>query len=965
MFQEIYQNLNPKQKEAVEHEGGPLLIIAGAGTGKTSVITSRIVYLIQQFNLQPENILAVTFTEKAAEEMEERVDLMLPMGYTDLWINTFHGLCERLVRAHALDIGLPADFELASEIEQRIILGKYLYEFEFDYYSPLASPDSLVSELLKHFSRAKDENITPEKYMAFAKEKQNDEGVDTEEKKRLLEIAHAYQKYQEVILGEGKLDFGDLIMYALKLLKKRSNILKKFRDQFKFILVDEFQDTNFAQYELIKLLAGDEMNLTVCADDDQAIYKWRGASVSNVLTFKDDFPEAKQVVLTENYRSTQNVLDISYASIQQNNPDRLEIKNEIKKQLSSNLDHTEDIIHAHLPTLEEEAVFVLNKMIELQNENNELSWSDFAILVRSNNSADPFINLLSKKGIPYDFVASRGLYLKPEIIDVMSYLRVVANYYDNAAFYRVISMPLFGLTYTDIVPIVEHAKKQNEPLFNSFLNHNEIAGITDDARAKIQKIIELVEKHAKLSQQKEVGEVLLAFLDDSGYLREVQKEKSLESEKKILNISLLFKKIQSFMEKTPGKQSVKDFIEEIDVLQRMGEDPAPAKMQEGPDSVKIMTIHGSKGLEFDSVFVVNMVQGRFPTRRRSDKIQLPDELISEILPEGDPHIQEERRLFYVALTRAKKRLYLVSAEDYGGKRKKKVSPFVNEIKEHVLTVGEISEEEPTLQKEQVKKKNEKLTEKRFNFKLPSKLSYTQVMAFETCPKQYKYRHILGIGGRGSASQSYGNSMHNALAKFYQEIIDSRQKDLFNDLPGATLDRLLELYQESWIPYYYDSKSHEKKKKEQGLEALKAYYDANKDSFSRVSMIEKGFNVKIGDYTFRGVIDRVDDLGDGRVEIVDYKTGKTRKQRQVDTDKQLTLYAIAVEQVFKKTLDRVSLYFLNEGVKVESVRTDEDKNLFVREIAELASGLKESTFEATPGFHCKFCDYYGICEDRAS
>lgn len=963
MFQEIYQNLNPKQKQAVEHEGGPLLIIAGAGTGKTSVITSRIVYLIQQFKLQPENILAVTFTEKAAEEMEERVDLMLPMGYTDLWINTFHGLCERILRAHALDIGLPADFELASEIEQRIILGRHLYDFDFEYYTPLASPDSLVSELLKHFSRAKDEDITPEKYLQFAQNKQK-EDIPEDEKKRLLEIARAYKKYQEVLLAENVLDFGDLIMYTLKLLRERNNVLEKYRSQFKFVLVDEFQDTNFAQYELIKLLAGDDRNLTVCADDDQAIYKWRGASVSNVLTFKDDFVDTKQVVLTENYRSTQNVLDISYASIQQNNPDRLEVKNEIEKKLSSNMEHTERVVHAHLKTLEEETVFVLNKMIELKNEDSNLSWSDFAVLVRSNSSADPFISLLSKKGIPYDFVASRGLYLKPEIIDVLSYLRVLANYYDNVAFYRVVNMPLFGMEYTDVAPLFDASKKTNESLFDVFLNHNSVSGISEGGREKIKTILQLIEKHAKLSQEKEVGEVLLAFLDDSGYLREVQKEKSLETEKKILNISLLFKKIQAFQEKAPGKHSVKDFIEEIDLLQKMGEDPAPAKMEEGPDSVKIMTIHGSKGLEFDTVFVVNMVQGRFPTRRRGDKIVLPDEMVSEILPEGDPHIQEERRLFYVALTRAKKRLFLLSADDYGGKRKKKISPFVQEIKEHVKTVGEVPTEEASMLQQQIEGKNQNITRKKFSFKLPSKLSYTQIVAFESCPKQYKYRHILGIGGKGSASQSYGNSMHNTLAKFYQEIIDARQKTLFNDGPSASLERLLELYEETWIPYYYDSKSHERQKKEQGKEALTLYFEHNHEQFDRVSMIEKGFNVKIGKYTFRGVIDRVDDLGDGRVEIVDYKTGKTRTQRQVDTDKQLTLYAIAVEQVFKKTLDRVSLYFLNDGVKVESVRTEEDKQKFIHEIAELAEGLKTTDFSATPGFHCKFCDYYGICEDRA-
>ncbi|MBU1118387.1 UvrD-helicase domain-containing protein [Patescibacteria group bacterium] len=965
MFQDIYKNLNSKQKKAVEHTNGPLLIVAGAGTGKTSVITCRLVYLLQKFKLKPENILAVTFTEKASEEMEERVDQMLPLGYSDLWINTFHGLGERILKDHALDIGLPQNFELASEVEQRMILRKHFYDFDLEYFKPLASPDSIISAFISHFSRAKDEDIDPEAYLAHAKKIQKSAGVEDEEKKKILEIAHAYKKYQEILLEEDVLDFGDLINYTVMLFRKRPNVLKKFQDQFNFLLIDEFQDTNFAQYQLIKLLAGEKHNVTVCADDDQAIYKWRGASVSNVLNFKKDYPSTKEVVLTENYRSAQPILDLSYHSIQLNNPDRLEVQNKIQKKLTSHVKESVKPEYIHLKTLENEVIFVLSKIIELKNSDTSLDWNDFAVLIRSNSEAEPFIDLFSKKGIPYDFVASKGLYAKPEVLDLLSYLRVLVNYHDSTALYRVLTLPVVDLAYTDLAPILEKAYRTSDPLFDIILNHNDVAHISEKGRERIERLIGLIEKHAKMAAEKDVGEVLLSFLEDSGYLKEVQKTKDIETEKKILNISLLFKRIQSFMENKKTGTKTKDFVDELETMQEVGEDPAPAKIEEGPEAVKIMTIHGAKGLEFDTVFVVNMVHGRFPVRRRSEGISLPEELISEVLPEGDPHIQEERRLFYVALTRAKNRLFLTSAEDYGGKRKKKPSIFIQEINDKIKTIQNMeTKTQQALDLKGIKvSKPKKYT---VSFKLPSKFSYTQIIVFEKCPKQYKYRHLLKIQGKGSVSMSFGNSLHNTLAQFYQEIIDSSQKKLIEttDQKVGSLKRLLALYDERWIPEYYDSKKHELKKKAEGEEMLREYYKKNKNDFDKVLMIEKGFNVKIGEYTFRGVIDRVDDLGGDSVAIVDYKTGREKKEREVKNDKQLTLYSIALDQVFNKKAEEVSLYFLVTGNKIDTERTKKDKEKFVAGVCETIDKIKSSDFKATPGFNCQFCDYKGICEDRA-
>ena len=335
----LLDNLNKEQLEAVTHQNGPLLIVAGAGTGKTTVITKRIAHLIEAGLAKPDEILALTFTEKAAGEMQERADLLLPLGYHDMWISTFHSFCERILQQHGLDIGLPGDFKLLDETKAWMLVHNNLEKFDLDYYKPLGNPKKFISALLKHFSRCKDEVINPADYLSYAeglklsndsaegvlgesknqkigktqktKLRQSDiptsdsPAIDPSEILRTAEIAGAFHTYQKLLLDNNYLDFGDLINYCLDLFKKRPRILKIYQEKFKFLMVDEFQDTNLAQYELIKLLAGDKCNLTVVGDDDQSIYKFRGASVSNILKFQNDYKSAKQITLVENYRSSQ------------------------------------------------------------------------------------------------------------------------------------------------------------------------------------------------------------------------------------------------------------------------------------------------------------------------------------------------------------------------------------------------------------------------------------------------------------------------------------------------------------------------------------------------------------------------------------------------------------------------------------------------------------------------------------
>ncbi|MDR7559916.1 MAG: ATP-dependent helicase, partial [Armatimonadota bacterium] len=392
----ILADLNDEQRRAVTHETGPLLIVAGAGTGKTQVITRRIAWLIATRRARPSEILALTFTDKAAAEMEERVDVLVPYGYTDVWISTFHAFGDRVLREHALALGLRPDFRVLTRAEQVVFLRQHLFDLPLDVYRPLGDPTRHLEALLTLFSRAKDEDVSPAEYRAFAERVAASAAAAPHDRelqdlaRQQMELALAYQRYQELLAREGLVDFGDLITLTLRLFREHPAVLRAFRERFRYILVDEFQDTNYAQFQLVRLLAdGGPQNITVVGDDDQSIYKFRGAAISNILTFLDTYPDATQVVLTTNYRSTQPILDAAYRLIQHNNPDRLEVRHRLDKRLRAVRPGGTPPRHVHLDTLSSEADWVA-RQIASQVEAGTWRYRDVAILVRSNADADPF-----------------------------------------------------------------------------------------------------------------------------------------------------------------------------------------------------------------------------------------------------------------------------------------------------------------------------------------------------------------------------------------------------------------------------------------------------------------------------------------------------------------------------------------------------------------------------------------------
>ncbi len=979
----LNENLNPEQTTAVTHKGGPLMIVAGAGTGKTTVITKRIAWLIEQGLAKPENILSLTFTEKAAAEMEERVDLLLPYGYVDIQISTFHAFCEKLLRQYGAEIGLARDFRMVTDLDAWLLCRRELERFELDYYRPLGNPTRYLRGLLIHFSRAKDAAITPEGYLAFAEGKEADldaahaEEEMTSEVKRVKELAGAYHTYQQILLENDALDFGDLLLYALKLLQERPKVLAELRRRFTYVLVDEFQDTNYAQYELIKLLAAPKNNLTVVGDDDQSIYKFRGASLANILQFERDYPEATRVVLTKNYRSVQQILDHAHSFIQKNNPNRLEARanGSLSKQLESQREDEGAIGHIHTATLEEECDAVLAKMIELKAQHPDATWNDFAILTRSNDAAGPFLSTLDRARIPYLFLALRGLYLKPVILDLLAYLHAIDRPHDSPSLYRVLSHPRLGIPPLAIAELTQYANRKGKSLFEACQTIGILSSVDPEAAQHVSDVLSSLANIRVKASDRPVSELFVLAARDGGFVDYLNKMPERTKVESFRYLQQFYERLKRFCE-GHDNPVLRNFLDEFAHERDAGEEGSmTADMDAGPDLVRIMTVHASKGLEFRFVFVVNLIDQRFPTVARGDAIPLPEGLSKEEILEGDWHLEEERRLFYVAMTRAKDHLYFTSADDYGGTRKRKLSRFLSELGFEKPVSRDTSKKDPFLDLPSSNTPNPSPLTPIIH--LPKQFSFTQLSAFRTCPLQYKFAHVLKIPVFGKWTFSYGKTMHNTLQHFFNDWIERKgsvQTSLFGEQRTGiserglgvpvTFDELLQHYKDAWQDDWYPDDATREKYCEQGKKQLRAFYTQLESGSHDPAYIEQDFTLKFGNVTIKGRIDRIDRV-DGGVEIIDYKTGGPKTLETIDkSDKeQLMLYQMAARDILGLKPVRLTYYYLENQTQVSFIATDDDLLDLQEKIIERVAGIRESKFNATPGFHCKFCDFADICEYR--
>ncbi len=978
----LLKDLNDEQKRAVTHRGGPLMIVAGAGTGKTTVITRRIAWLIEQGLAKPEQILALTFTDKAAGEMEERVDLLLPYGYVDLHISTFHAFCERLLRDYGAQIGLSPGFEVVTELDAWLLMRQNLDRFNLNYYRPLGNPTKYLKSLLQHFSRAKDASITPEAYELFVESKRADtDAIDQAgETSHFQELAQVYQTYQQILLERDQLDFGDLILFSLRLLRERPMVLNFVRERFSYLLVDEFQDTNQAQYELVRLLGEPRQNITIVGDDDQAIYKFRGASIENILRFENDYPNAAHVVLTGNYRSAQSILDHAYRFIQMNNPRRLEAQSNqaLTKKLVAHCETHGQIEHIHSSTADKEVASVVEKILDLKKQDPEASWNDFAVLVRSNSAGADFAHAFERQQIPFQFLALSGLYNKSVIVDVLSLLRVIDQPHDSPSLYRVLTFPFWSLDAFTLAELNRLAVRKGKSLSESISLAKSFSAVDPDQIAKLDAVSHLISDLSQKAKTRAITEIFLEAIRKSAYLEWINKKSEQKKREEFGYLQQLFERIKSF-ERRADQKTLHFFLEEFRYERDAGEEGSlNVDLDAGPEVIRVMTIHAAKGLEFAYVFVVNMVDRKFPTPRRADAIPLPDGLSSEIFSgdEGLFHLEEERRLFYVAMTRAKKGLFFTSADDYGGVRKRKLSRFLDEL-DYKITKTAPSAVFEILDTDQQQPEPPAPNEALKGF-LPKQFSFTQLAAFERCPLQYKFAHILHVPVLGKWTFSFGKTMHNTLHRYFKvwmERTGKRQGGLFEppkarqsategDSIPVSLEELLEMYQSYWQDDWYPNDRVRQQYRKQGREQLKRYWESLHQNFPIPLALEQGYTYKVKDVILKGRIDRMDTC-EGGVEIIDYKTGSPKTEKTLDRSekKQLWLYQLAVKDVLKLVPKKLTFIYLEDGSHVSFLGTETELEGLKQDVVEMVERIRKSVFDANPGYYCRSCDFAEICEFR--
>ena len=688
----IYDSMNDRQREAVFHTEGPLLILAGAGSGKTRVLTHRVAYLIEEQGVNPWNILAITFTNKAAGEMRDRVDQLVTFGAESVWVATFHSTCVRILRRYIDRLGFDHNFTIYDSDDQKTLMKDICKRLQID------TKTYKEKAILGAISSAKDELIGPEEYelnnMAdFGKRK----------------IAAAYKEYQKQLRNNNALDFDDLIVKTVELFQMNPDILDAYQERFKYIMVDEYQDTNTAQFRLISLLASKYQNLCVVGDDDQSIYKFRGANIGNILNFESVFPNARTIKLEQNYRSTQTILDAANHVIQNN------VGRKRKTLWTANGNGT-PIIYQQFMTAYEEAEYIAGEITKKVGE-GEYRYSDCAILYRTNAQSRLFEEKFLLANIPYKIIGGINFYARKEIKDLLAYLKTVDNAKDDLAVRRIINVPKRGIGATTLAKVQDYAAEHAISFYNALRAAEEIPSLGRSA-AKVRPFVTFIQTLRTQQEYFSVEELLKEIIEQTGYVKELEAEDTEEARARIENIDELISKVASYEEEAENP-TLSGFLEEVALVADID------NLEEDSDRVLLMTLHSAKGLEFPNVYMAGMEDGIFPS-------------YMTIISEDPSDIEEERRLCYVGITRAKRQLTITSARTRmirGETQYNKVSRFVQEIPRELVQVGNTIK--PKVQE------------------LPKQTAYIQAKqafqakAFE--PKQYKVTKAdkleYGVGDR--------------------------------------------------------------------------------------------------------------------------------------------------------------------------------------------------------------------------
>jgi DNA helicase II / ATP-dependent DNA helicase PcrA len=990
--------LNPDQLRAVTHGEGPLLVVAGAGTGKTQVISRRIAWLIATRRARPSEILALTFTEKAAAEMQVRVDQLVPYGYTDSTIGTFHAFGDRIIRDYALELGLPGDVRVLSRAETVIFLHEHLFAFELDEYRPLGDPTRFLGALAALFSRCKDEDVSPAAYVAWAeslaetaRQRPDDEAL-SERARRQAELARAYVRYQELLAANGCIDFGDQVALALRLVRSSASARAEIQGRFRYVLVDEFQDTNRSQSELVSIVAAPHGNLTVVGDDDQSIYRFRGAAISNILEFRDRYPRSRTIVLRRNYRSRPAILEAAHRLISGNDPDRLEVRAGISKRLTAERGWDPAGRPIRLETHPSAADEADRLAAEIADRiSGGVAPRDIAVLLRANSHAESILRALDAAGVPWRFSGSAGLYARPEVRRLLAFLRAIADLGASVDIYALAVGEPYRLGGEDLTTIVTSARRRNRTVWDVFEELDRQPGIlriSPATRESVHRFVEDLRALSALAHERPAGEVLYGFLRRTGTLNRLAADPSIGAEESLRNIARFFEIVRGQSALLADDRAT--FLAgHLQTLIEAGDDPATAELDPDVNAVAVLTVHRAKGLEFPVVYLPGLVAGRFPTPNRRDPLAMPPELVGEPA-DGDDDVQlhEERRLFYVALTRARDELVLSYASDYGGVGNRRPSPFVLEALDLPPTAPDpIVRAATALERidsaglprpvaPPVGRRDDE----------PLTLSFSAIDDYLTCPLKFKLGHVVRVPVPPHHAMVYGAALHRAVQEFHRR--HARGEVMSDEELGAA-------FEAAWTNEGFLSRDHEEARLAAGRETLRRFRAAQLEPGAVIpTYVEREFSFSLGGDRVRGRWDRVDirpaDIesatpgasdssapyadtvaptleltGREMVTITDYKTSDVRdtaRARQRARDSlQLQIYAMAYEAVSGRLPDVVQLHFLDTGV-IGSATVDPRRLGKARErIAAAAAGMRARDYTPKPDrTTCGYCPFRTIC-----
>jgi superfamily I DNA/RNA helicase/RecB family exonuclease len=955
-----------RQRQAIEHISGPMLVVAGAGTGKTTVLTRRLARLIREGHAQPNEILAVTYTKNAVQEMRERVrDELRGTNISGLQIATFHEYCNDLLARCGKQFGVLDDQDLW------IYLRKRIHELHLNYFVRAANVSQFLHDLLSFMRRCQDDLVDPEKYSAYVRQlERGDVAIprvskskdavalsDEEVIGRCQEIAGVFTTIERMLREDSLGTFGHMITHAHDLLERDPELLSSERKRTRFLLADEFQDVNFAQVKILQKLAGEERNVFAVGDPDQAIYRFRGASSAAFGLFQEHFPDSKMVVLEKNRRSTTPILKSAFAHISKNpavfQPEKGSEPAYRRSPLISAREEDASREGRQLLTRPVDAVVLAAKELEgsdlvtsIRDRQKKLhcKWSDFAVLYRQHYHREQIVAELVEQGIPFA-IENMDVMDTPDARDLFACLGAVVSLNDSASLFRVASFPRFAVDPEELRAGMKAIPR-------------------DERKSGMAAVLaKIVHGPAVLSALQQVrDEIGRAATTRSGVLSIIIRHFGLNRNSPAIAAVLEF--VKRWEEKPEAITRTGDIAEFIDYLQYFRAAGGVIPISTGTENaVRLMTAHVAKGLEFNHVFIIRANSNSFPSSYKEPLVDFPRELqgagAAPIFDDKEYCKQEERRLFYVAMTRARDSLTIYGRRGRGREpapdgylrdllKDPSLSPWLRQRGALEFQVELFAEEAPVLPGSPVSE----WLRLPPAFDLGATLSASALQTYEICPLQFKLEREWRIPGEVPAAMEFGATIHRILLAYYTSVRSGRT---IQD------DQLIELFKSDLLAAGIEEKYQYQLYEQQGIEQLREFLNSCKRTpVPEVRHTEERFEMQIGPSKVVGRIDRIDQLSNGRVAIIDYKTGRPKSQEDADKSLQLSIYALAAREKWGYQADQIAFYNLEENSSVVTRRSDAQLQECRHKVQEVAGKIAAQEFDAKPGFYCGFCSYRSLC-----